>query len=1770
MRINIFKNNSFINIISLLIILGLTSCVGEKAGQKTANCADGSSFNAKTQQCEGYSASPASSLSSIELTEDFATKTVTLTYTDINSELATTCNVTDEESNIELVSPRASVALSTSKTAVDFAVTATGNIPQAGYPTEYANATSYLSSAQAAYVDAQEAQTNTALKNAITDVAYYVNLVGVEAQKAGVQSGGQNCIDEASDLTTISDWVGKRCYCSGGVCTTELSSDENVNGVYGFEYSIGDSTSGLGSAQAVAVDITAVDDAPFTYDYNHAVEAENTAGSATSFTITMPEANDYDSLFFTYSIVTNPANGTLNCTALSSPYTCTYTETTGDNGVTAANFGVQSSKEIYGVTYTANSKAASGDNITVIYKENEILNLGTVSVAVSGTDITVYMDAADVTTAHSDIATAINNHEIASSFVSAAVTTAGSTISFEVSHNLENGKDSFDSFTYVANDGFSNATYIGTVSIDIELQDDLPVNDTANSTPFTMSEDTDTTFTLAYTDAEGDSATSCAISDESNVLVSTACACAAGTCTVTMTPTVNHEGTAGFKYTITNASGTSTSEYYGGSATAISVIGVNDEPMPSHYTYADNESSNSIATTYSFTIPSGYDAEGSTLSYDLVSTTNGTVNNCLGEDSSASTDIVCDFTPTDGNVNGVGTAATITLNNLTINSKYTGSLGNSISFEFIDHTGVTAGNEFVTVSGQDFKVYIDDGVSTEQNVIDAINNDTKSALLVSATTASAATVVNATAQTNLATGTDGGASFTYKVTDASSLDSTYNATVNIDITSVDDPPVLCAFDHFSTAPECGLNGCIGTTSPIGNIVPRSTGVIYYYKTAGVCYKSNGTSANTDWEVIDNSVATNITDAIKDQTINQGASVAITNVRIDEGGSGNEDTQTVTIDSVTSSNTTLVPLDDNNIRFYYDGTLQTIADMTAGAPLVTFDNGGASEDEKEFKIEIVPQAGLTGTSTLVIEVGDSSGASSKYTFDVTVADSSATHESWVNIVATGPKVDKFLDTNSSTKVCNYSETKCNIASGGSGYACTGSGAPSATDTIADQVNAIYYDSTNDQCYYATGTSADTEWTSFDSYCGISPSDYETSCSNASCIGDVTPVAALTPVALNSMYYDKTANKCYRSIGYTNNDWEEYYATAEVELQWNAFTILPTTSSVTGYNVYRRLSGENFDYSSPINKTTITTAVSSVYTFVDNATNSRFAPIPRTVYYYEVRPIILDTNSLSIETGTSEAYAVVRVTAPDNNRAFVHRWIVNQTVCNKIHTSSTDIDGSNDFRCPYAGPGDSLIGGTAYYDFGKDLIVDRYEAACPYTLASDANNCGADTADGSCLSIGNPNTDGITAPDGAIYYDRGTGSCYTVATNVWTEIDSFADNAISGSDIATRYALAEQPPMVNISQERANRFCGEVETQPILGVCEYNATGVTDPNGATAGAVNDIYYDSSNQKCYINTDGATAWDQTYAGGNIAKKLPTRKDQMAYTEWDTDDSTMNDSVILNYEVGLSLNVSSKCNSTSASGLTGYYSDADSPSSNSIFTLPGSDSSGIRSLMSASSYTDSCQTRYGVQDTIGNVSEWTVDRMVCDNDDSNCTGLYSGDGNGLTLTSDTDFQPSDTTNFDVWRIGYFGYNNAADQMIGPCSDTDTTAPCDTALTDWTIDTLSNSAGRMAIPMGLLIASDYNTTNLSTDTIAPYMLLLNNSSGLTAAQTHKDTAIFNTATINADATQCGGMAAGGSYLSGTGAGQYHQEFIPCDAGSTNKRVDVGFRCVAPVTNYIE
>lgn len=828
------------------------------------------------------------------------------------------------------------------------------------------------------------------------------------------------------------------------------------------------------------------------------------------------------------------------------------------------------------------------------------------------------------------------------------------------------------------------------------------------------------------------------------------------------------------------------------------------------------------------------------------------------------------------------------------------------------------------------------------------------------------------------------------------------------------------------------------------------------------------------------------ESIANINMNEGGVGLSLPFKVDEGGGPNENAQTMEV-QIVSDNPGLVS--NANIDVFYDSNNDSLPGSTEiigqGGAFLALGDGADSADDHALLIRVRPTDGLSGTANLTVTARDSDGAQSVSNFAVIVHPVSAVHGGWDHVMAVSNKTypSNFQDPN---KSCSPTPSECRPIGSASGTAygnCTGTVAPNSV-VEAQTRAAIFHDTTNNRCYYADATGG-LDWQELNTFCPISRTTDVPNCSveGATCIGTRLPNGVIDPNGVTTRYYYRTSTQtCYRSTGPTTADWEAYFP-SRVELSWKNFILAGTGASagvsISGWNIYRRKTGDEYNFNQPL--ATITNP--STRTYVDSTATEN------TVYFYLVQPLD-STLPQGRPTATSEVFSEIRVVAPPRNTAFVHRWMVNQEVCTLMNRSGL-VESENNFRCAYAGPGDSLIGGVSYYDLGSDLIVDLAEASCPYTRSG----C---TANG-CIGLGAPSAG--MAVTGNYYYDRSSGTCHYAPSNgVWRAMDD--DLLVPNTDISVtdmnRTLEPLNPPLVNIRATRANLFCNR----------RSNHTGIDG----------------------LNADPVT-------------RLPYRKEQIGYSSHPIGSTSLQ---IDQIERGLSLNSSSKCNSSAASGLEFAYTNTQVPATSFSYSVPGTETSDIRSIhtgsipIGQSTSTQSCVSRFGIQDVYGNVSEWVRDRMRCDADN--------------TCTAEAALGPVINTMQSVGDTLFGNYE--MDGVKGPCRDLNADGLCnasDAPLTDWKIQDKSFDASFFTLPLGLPIHRLYPINN--PDFVSPIsgsVLEIGPTSGITISSLHNDGIYINAEQLMAVAgTRRGNMATGGGYLDGDTAGRWNFEFVPeTDIGS--------------------
>lgn len=423
-----------------------------------------------------------------------------------------------------------------------------------------------------------------------------------------------------------------------------------------------------------------------------------------------------------------------------------------------------------------------------------------------------------------------------------------------------------------------------------------------------------------------------------------------------------------------------------------------------------------------------------------------------------------------------------------------------------------------------------------------------------------------------------------------------------------------------------------------------------------------------------------------------------------------------------------------------------------------------------------------------------------------------------------------------------------------------------------------------------------------------------------------------------------------------------------------------------------------------------------------------------------------------------------------------------------------DPTNHNRCVYVGPGDA----SGYYDIGTDYLVDRYEASCNYSLDSRCTNS-------MCLGSGAPAA--IAVGSEAIYYDRASGTCYYSPTGAaWTAVTSltladFASFKAFNQETqettpkakASTFPLA--PPLVHIGQQQAHQYC----------------TGITP----------------------------------------AKSLVSRIVQIAASAWPSTVSQVNQET---REQGASLSyTTSQCNSSDGANLT--YDDAlisvleDTWSGMSATTSP-------RFVMSGSTVTSSCSSRYDIQDLIGNVDEWNLDRF------------HAGESTNDVLYSIRNVDP-DTSGF-VLNSSYDPYRYNSNTLAFSIDET-----MGTPLIDYEFESGFSNLPNIFLPMGMPAANVTSSDavsglNLNNDYVT-YRRFFGGADVAIIIAGNDDSVVED--------SELYGVASGGHFSDETASGRYSLRFrsvchdtntnntcgdIPADitASGTEPNVYTGFRCM--------
>jgi hypothetical protein len=1493
-----------------------------------------------------------------------------------------------------------------------------------------------------------------------------------------------------------------------------------------------------------------------------------------------------------YSYIPTAKGKITNCLGMngsaSNDVTCTYTPNNGDDpGTTATAIPTAASLTIGGaLKFDALKAGEDGNNIKIYYKdisssltsidslsttEQKFAYTGTldeVYVRVSGNNIYVFFQ--DGISTFKQIRDALAADPLVNSLVNITLIVP-ETLTVSVAPalsglSLSGGTTSYDSFAYSFADQYSTSTNTSSIVFRLTPTEDPPVWNSVAATSTTVKEDSGAiTFDVSttVTDVENN-VDSCGVEllDADNIIFATKFTINSATfdpatkkCNIVVTPNTNVSSSSSFKlnYWISSNSKKAVdpvtrlerlNSYY------ITVTPVNDKPtLPVIAAALMNENSTNApsASSTSFLVDAGggvYETD-QTLSIAVTASTTSSTNAgvtlipnqvCQNYTAKAGTPVANSFVPT-----SAGEYYFDYTNKICYVSKTIASGATYTSSDWEYYPSITAFPNCGATAGTPYVASIDySGKGSPSGVSASVANkhylDTKNNLCYISTGTTwkkDPTLLSYSIAYVPIKNQSGVASISVVLTDSGTNDSPYvdafsnvnndSKTFTLTINPVNDPP------YFIASPT--------------KVETNEGGVI-----------------QTDGFMVDE----------------------------DEGSTLDEDANDIWITEVKSDNQAV--LRDSEISFFYDlndnGVEETVnesrvanAANTASSRFEVASGAGADANVAlhKFYFKLKPVAGITGNSNITFKLTDGTNTVSK-SFSLLVHPVAALHGGWNNIFATGVKTDKNgAPAANSEQYCNYNKStdlyKCDTTSGD----CKGTDSPHSI-VVPSRANVIFWDSLNKKCYRSQGTDK-FSWIELNTTCPITRiSVTSTSLVSAMTAADTTvkvsstsgfPSGKNTLASLNAsghstsggylkigsevMYYTGRTSGTFTGVVraqlsttasvhsageevkyypngenfiFTSTGAEEHIPTADgqyaydaptksclyskeksgspndfywsnqvqaselggtsdtyspssVTLSWNSFIMTgsgsASTAQVLAWNVFRREAGKEYDFKFGAlknNKTDVySVSNASTKTFIDKTA------IAGKIYYYLVRPVdnyYNTTSSFKFSTSTPEVFSEVRVYAPYANYAFVHRWMVNQEVCNGMHmtTSSTNkVDPTHNYRCPYKGPGEV----SGYYDISEDMLVDLNETGCPYAPAPKCSNNG-------CVGIGAPtSTSGVVNND--MYYDRNAGVCY-VYSGGW---NAFNAAALPSAATLSTTNTALNAPLVNIDQTKAVNICQNRDISKVT-------TNITGPS------------------------------------------VTLPNKMEYTAYAASPIGLSDSEVTDLEQGYSLNIQSRCNSTNASGLDATFNDSTIPSTSLMFTVPGTASSNIRSLYTGSvpwgmSYsTQSCISKYGIQDVYGNVAEWVSDTMTCNAANFTCNATGTSFGN----------------------YSYLGTKYGFDFVTGPFNDANTNTTADAGdawLNSWDFRDELYGAGKFSFPIGMPILTDIQDA-----TSLPYFLDIGPTSGITSNQLHEDGIVLD----SISSVTNGGFAVGGSYLSGNRSGRFSSELM----STTQTRSDVGLRCI--------
>jgi hypothetical protein len=501
----------------LLAAFLVVSACTPKATEKKAVCGVNQAFNSVTRSCYSIAETrntPIGTKATDTLSEEVA-KTITLSYTDANSNLASLCKVTvSTPAAIEMMSPVVmsgdlyNKADEVYNSAHDMATTIVGLGGAAASAPDAAMLTA-LDRAKASFSNTTITAQMGVFRNAVNAI---MTLAGTAPYSldSNVAFFKDLTTTRLAEYNVFHTFLQNRCECTAGVCTTTIIPKLGKSGTAGFSYTITD-VDGEGSAKTVSLSVSALSTASShlrpTAESMYITGVESDTSVASSYSITFPEATDlFSTAASSFRYYFNGSKNGVNegittngkvthCMDLRystglNDKSCLYTPTDGDAS-NDASAPAKATATISNYTFTAKANGTYGNNITVQFlglannalaldaNLTETQKFGMVDstseafVRVYGNDIVIYFNPGVTTAAQVNTLLAANPKVNGLVTISGAQSTLPSSMASATA--LTGGADAYDKFSYYANNLLSNSVNSATGVIRLTSANDLPM-----------------------------------------------------------------------------------------------------------------------------------------------------------------------------------------------------------------------------------------------------------------------------------------------------------------------------------------------------------------------------------------------------------------------------------------------------------------------------------------------------------------------------------------------------------------------------------------------------------------------------------------------------------------------------------------------------------------------------------------------------------------------------------------------------------------------------------------------------------------------------------------------------------------------------------------------------------------------------------------------------------------------------------------------------------------------------------------------------------------------------------------------------------------------------------------------------------------------------------------------------------------------------------------------------------------------------------------------